>query len=174
MPTNPVAAASNNAILPLIVFVLVFAFAMTRLPDAPREKLVGFFQAIADTMLIVIGWVLWIGPVGVFALAYVVGARAGGTGVRRAAPLCRSSSPRSARCSGSPPGRWPCFGARIWPLRFTRAVAASQALAFSTQSLARLPARPCCARRASSACRSPPRAWSCRWRSRSSAPPARR
>src|SRR5918999_294810 len=79
VPTNPIAAAAEDAILPLILFTLVFAFALTRLPAEPRERLVGFFQAIADTMLVVIGWVLWIGPVGVFALAYVVGARAGGS-----------------------------------------------------------------------------------------------
>src|SRR3712207_9053527 len=28
-------------------------------------------------MLVMIGWILWIAPIGVFALAYVVGARAG-------------------------------------------------------------------------------------------------
>jgi Na+/H+-dicarboxylate symporter len=77
VPTNPVAAAAEDAILPLILFTLVFAFALTRLPAEPRQNLVGFFQAVADTMLVMIGWVLWIGPIGVFALAYVVGARAG-------------------------------------------------------------------------------------------------
>ncbi|MGQ0590519.1 MAG: dicarboxylate/amino acid:cation symporter, partial [Sphingosinicella sp.] len=79
VPTNVVAAAAEDAILPLILFTLVFAFALTRLPKEPRERLVGVFQAIADTMLVVINWVLWIAPIGVFALAYVVGARAGGS-----------------------------------------------------------------------------------------------
>ena len=140
VPTNPVAAASTNAILPLILFILVFAFAMTRLPAAPREKLVGFFQAIADTMLIVIGWVLWIGPVGVFALAYVVGARAGGTAF---GALLHYVVIVTAVGTVLWLAAWPLafFGARISPLRFTRAIAASQALAFSTQSsLACLPA----------------------------------
>lgn len=31
VPTNPVAAAANDAILPLIIFTLAFAFALTRL-----------------------------------------------------------------------------------------------------------------------------------------------
>ena len=140
VPTNPVAAASTNAILPLILFVLLFAFAMTRLPAAPREKLVGFFQAIADTMLIVIGWVLWIGPIGVFALAYVVGARAGGTAF---GALLHYVVIVTAVGAVLWLAAWPLafFGARISPLRFTRAIAASQALAFSTQSsLACLPA----------------------------------
>jgi len=77
VPTNPVNAAANDAFLPLIVFTVAFAFAVTRLPDEPRRMLTRFFQAIADAMLIVIGWVLFLAPIGVFALAFSVGASAG-------------------------------------------------------------------------------------------------
>ncbi len=77
VPTNPVAAAANDAILPLIIFTGVFAFAVTRLPAEPRGRLTGFFAALADAMVIVINWVLLLAPIGVFALAFVVGARAG-------------------------------------------------------------------------------------------------
>ncbi len=140
VPTNPVAAASQNAILPLIVFVVVFAFALVRLPEEPRGRLVGLFQAIADTMLVVIGWVLWIGPIGVFALAYIVGARAGGMAF---GALAHYALIVTAVGTVIWLAAWPValIGARLSPLRFTRAVAASQALAFSTQSsLACLPA----------------------------------
>jgi len=140
VPTNPVAAASESAILPLILFVLVFAFAMMRLPAEPRERLVSFFRAIADTMLVVIGWVLWLGPIGVFALAYVVGARAGETAF---GALLHYVLIVTAVGTVLWLAAWPLawFGARISPLRFTRAVASSQAMAFSTQSsLACLPA----------------------------------
>lgn len=78
VPKNPVAAAASDAILPLILFTLVFAFAMTRLPAGPRTLLTDFFRAVADVMLVMISWILWLGPIGVLALAYVVGARAGG------------------------------------------------------------------------------------------------
>ena len=74
---NPIASAANDAFLPLIVFTTVFAFAITQLPKVQRDILTGFFHALADAMLIVIGWVLWLAPIGVFALSYVVGARAG-------------------------------------------------------------------------------------------------
>ncbi len=77
IPTNPVAAAANTDILPLLIFTGIFAFALTRMPPAPRAQLTGFFAAIADAMLIVIDWVLKLAPLGVFALAFVVGARAG-------------------------------------------------------------------------------------------------
>jgi proton glutamate symport protein len=77
VPTNPIAAAANDAILPLMIFTTVFAFALTRLADAPRAIMTGFFSALVDAMLIVIDWVLKLAPIGVFALAFVVGARAG-------------------------------------------------------------------------------------------------
>src|SRR3954468_2039101 len=39
VPTNPLSAAVSDQILPLMFFTTVFAFAMTRLPKAPREHL---------------------------------------------------------------------------------------------------------------------------------------
>jgi proton glutamate symport protein len=77
VPTNPIAAASNDSILPLLIFTLVFAFAITRLAQGPRTQMGGFFEALADAMVIVIEWVLKLAPIGVFALAFVVGARSG-------------------------------------------------------------------------------------------------
>ena len=77
VPTNVFAAASGGALLSLIVFTLVFAFALTRIERAAREQLVSLFAGIRDAMLVVVGWVLWLAPAGVFALAFLVGARAG-------------------------------------------------------------------------------------------------
>lgn len=39
VPTNPVSAAANDQFLPLILFTLVFGFAMTRLPQDNRHIL---------------------------------------------------------------------------------------------------------------------------------------
>ena len=77
VPTNPIAAAANDSILPLLIFTLVFAFAVTRLAEGPRNQMSGFFSALADAMVIVIEWVLKLAPIGVFALAFVVGERSG-------------------------------------------------------------------------------------------------
>ena len=77
VPTNPIASAVNDSILPLLIFTLVFAFAVTRLNQEPRVQMAGFFSALADAMIIVIEWVLKLAPIGVFALAFVVGSRSG-------------------------------------------------------------------------------------------------
>ncbi|HYI43039.1 MAG TPA: cation:dicarboxylase symporter family transporter [Sphingomicrobium sp.] len=78
IPDNVVAAASNGDILPLVVFTLLFALALSRISAGGRGVLLGFFSAVADALLVIIGWVLWVAPLGIIALAFVLGASAGG------------------------------------------------------------------------------------------------
>jgi Na+/H+-dicarboxylate symporter len=77
VPSNIVAAAANGDILPLVVFALLFALAVSRIAPDRRRQVVGLFEAVADALLVIIGWVLWLAPAGVFALAFTVGASAG-------------------------------------------------------------------------------------------------
>jgi Na+/H+-dicarboxylate symporter len=140
IPTNPVAAAANDQILPLLVFTTVFAFAITRLPEEPRRHLTLFFRAVADAMLVIINWVLWLAPIGVFALAYVVGAKAGAAAF---GALLHYILIVSAVGCVVWFAAWPLamFGGRFGFLEFTRAVGPAHAVAISTQSsLASLPA----------------------------------
>ena len=140
VPTNPLNAAANDAFLPLILFTTVFAFAVTRLPDASRTLITNFFQAIADTMLIVIRWVLWLAPVGVFALAFVVGNRAGTAAfgaLLHYVTIVASAGFVIALLSIP----LAVFGGRVSPSAFFRAMPQPFAVALSTQSsLASLPA----------------------------------
>ena len=78
VPSNVVAAANNGDILPLTVFAVLFALALTRITADGRRAVVNFFDAIAEALLVVIAWVLAVAPIGVFALAFTVGAAAGG------------------------------------------------------------------------------------------------
>jgi len=75
---NVFAAAAETAMLPLTIFFALFAVALARLPQAQSERLLEFFHAVANAMLVIIGWVLWLAPIGVFALAFGVGMRSGG------------------------------------------------------------------------------------------------
>lgn len=77
VPSNIVAAAANGDVLPLVVFALLFALAVSRIGPERRGQVVGLFEAVADALLVIIGWVLWLAPIGVFALAFTVGASAG-------------------------------------------------------------------------------------------------
>ncbi|KTT73073.1 dicarboxylate/amino acid:cation symporter [Sphingomonas endophytica] len=140
VPTNIVKAAAADAFLSLIIFTLVFAFAIARIDAEGRTLLVRFFTALRDTMLVVIDWVLWIAPLGVFALALVVGARAG-TGAFGALIhyiLVVSSVGVVVTLLAYPVAR---LGGRVPLAGFARAALPSQAVAISTQSsLASVPA----------------------------------
>jgi Na+/H+-dicarboxylate symporter len=140
VPSNPVAAAANDAFLPLIVFSLVFAFAITRLPKERRDLLTNFFHAVSETMLVMINWVLWLAPIGVFALAFLVGAKAGTAafGALLHYVLIVSGVGIVVWIVSFPLG---AIGGRVSLGRFARATAPAQAVAISTQSsLASLPA----------------------------------
>ncbi|MDP8993699.1 MAG: dicarboxylate/amino acid:cation symporter [Pseudomonadota bacterium] len=140
VPTNPIAAAANDRILPLMFFTAVFAFAATRLPEGPRAQLTGFFRAVADVMLVIVNWVLWLAPIGVLALAYVVGARAGAAAFGALAHYVAIVIAVGCVIWFL---AWPLAmaGGRLGLLAFTRAVGPAHAVAISTQSsLASLPA----------------------------------
>jgi Na+/H+-dicarboxylate symporter len=77
VPANVVKAASDGAMLPLIVFALVFGLALGRVDAAYRSALVAFFRAIAGAMLAIVHWVLLLAPVGAFALAVTVATHLG-------------------------------------------------------------------------------------------------
>ena len=77
VPNNAIMAAAQSAMLPLVVFALFLGFALTRIAPARRAMLMEFFQAIADAMIVIVRWVLWIAPLGVFALILSVCARSG-------------------------------------------------------------------------------------------------
>ncbi|WP_374610812.1 dicarboxylate/amino acid:cation symporter [Sphingorhabdus sp.] len=77
VPTNPIGSAANTDVLPLIVFTLAFAFAVVKLPEDKRRSIHSLFDAVADAMVMIVGWVLALAPIGVFALAYGLGVTAG-------------------------------------------------------------------------------------------------
>lgn len=140
VPTNPIRAAADAAMLPLIVFVVLFAAAVTRLAAEVRAPVVAFFTAVRDAMLVVVRWVLALTPIGVFALAADMGAQLGlgaaGAVGYYIVVLCGLIVVMLLLC-------YPIaatFG-RVSLGRFARAAAPAQTVAVSTRSsLAALPA----------------------------------
>lgn len=139
-PSNPVQAAAESAMLPLVVFGMFFGLAATRLSPERKRLVLDLFGAIADTMIVIVRWVLWAAPLGVFALSLGVGLRAGLGAAGAILQYVVILSVITASIAVLPYvmvaiRRREMLGA------FTRAVAPVQVLAFSTQSsLACLPA----------------------------------
>ena len=140
VPSNVIKAAADGAILQIVLFAALFAFALTRIAEEKRRPVVKFFEVIGDAMLVVIGWVLWLAPIGVLALAFTLGAGAGGAafGAVLHYVLLISSLGIAILLAAYVVA----LVAARWPLpAFARAMFEPQAVAFSTQSsLATLPA----------------------------------
>ena len=140
IPDNVVAAASNGDVLPLVVFSVLFALALIYISDQGRRAIVGLFEGIGDALLVIIGWVLWVAPVGVFALAFTVGSAAGGAAFAGLGHYVVVISAVGVLVTllGYPLA---VIAGRIGFSRFTKAMIAPQAVAISTRSsLASLPA----------------------------------
>jgi Na+/H+-dicarboxylate symporter len=140
IPDNVVAAAANGDVLPLVVFSVLFALALIYISDQGRRAIVTLFEGIADALLIIIGWVLWIAPLGVFALAFTVGSAAGGSAFAGLGHyvVVISAVGILVTLVGYPLAS---LTGRIGLTRFSKAMIAPQAVAISTRSsLASLPA----------------------------------
>ena len=77
IPSNPFAAASAGALLPLIVFTALFAAAAGSLDEEPRQRLIGFAEAASEALIKLVWWILWTAPIGIFGLAAPVTAQLG-------------------------------------------------------------------------------------------------
>jgi len=63
--------------LPLIIFTLGFGVALTKVSAERRAAVVGFFGGLADAMMVLVGWVITLAPIGVFALSVSLAFRLG-------------------------------------------------------------------------------------------------
>jgi proton glutamate symport protein len=140
VPVNIFEAAAKGEILPVLLFTVVAGLAATRLNPERREGLHRLFEALSDTMMVVVGWILRLLPLGVFALcadfAFRVGIRATGALAFFVTMACGILLLATMLL-------YPVtvlFG-RMSLVRFARAVAPAQIVAVSTRSsLAALPA----------------------------------
>ncbi len=139
VPSNVVKAIVDSNFLSMIIFALIFAFALMRIAPELRGQLIRLFTGVRDAMLVIVEWVLWVGPIGVFALAYVVGAKAGSGAFQALIHYILTvwAVGITVTLIALPMAM---FGGRIPLGKFLRASLPSQAVAISTQSsIASLP-----------------------------------
>lgn len=140
IPSNPIAAAANGAMLPLIIFTLLLAVAIARSVPETRMTLLAFFRALGDAMLLLVKWIIVLAPIGVFALVLPLAVHAGGAMV---GGIGFYVVVYSIACVAVILLLYPVvsFFAGIPIRRFARAALPSQLIAFSSSSsLASLPA----------------------------------
>jgi Na+/H+-dicarboxylate symporter len=139
LPANPVAAAADGDILPLVLFTVVFGLAATRIEPGLRDTVTRGARAVSEAILVVVDWILATAPVGVFALTLGLAAQTGISVVRAVAGFLivvailltiaiLALYPLVAAVGGIP------------VRRFAKACAPAQAVGFSTRSsMASLP-----------------------------------
>ena len=140
IPVNPIKAAAEGAMLPLIIFTLLFGFALTRIAPDLRETTLTFLRAVAEVMFVIIHWVLWFAPIGIFALVLPLAAD---MGISTVGALIYYVVLASALYLVVALLQYPlvAFLGGISPDRFARAAAPAQVVALSSQSsLVSLPA----------------------------------
>ncbi|HEY5061258.1 MAG TPA: dicarboxylate/amino acid:cation symporter [Gemmatimonadaceae bacterium] len=141
VPPNVVGAAVDSAMLPLIIFALVFGLALLSVAEPRRQRVTMLFNGIAECMLVIVRWLLAVAPLGVFALAVPLVARLGLSAVSALATYVAFVAISSALFMALvlyPSAAW--FGG-ISLRAFARAAAPAQAVAFASRSsLAALPA----------------------------------
>lgn len=133
IPTNPIKAAADGAMLPLIMFTVAFGLALSRVTGAARESFLNSVQAVLDASLTLVRWVIAVAPLGVFALSVPLATR---LGLAAAGAVIYYVLIVSALCTA--------FMALLYliawiaggvPIRtFARATMPAQAVAFSSRS----------------------------------------
>lgn len=140
VPANPIRAAADGAMLPIVVFALAFALALLQVPLERRRVVQLFFAGISDAMLAIIRVVIAVAPIGVFALVMPVVVR---TGLAAAGALGYYVAMTAVALSVLIVLIYPAvaIAGGVSPMRFARALLPAQAVAMGTSSsLASLPA----------------------------------
>jgi proton glutamate symport protein len=141
VPTNPVKAAADGAMLPLIVFTLAFGLAVAGLRSDTKAVVVRVFEAIRDAAMTLVRWILWTAPIGVFALALALVARLGASAIGALAGYVGLVVAVSVIFVVLVLYPMAAIIGKVPILEFARAALPAQAVAFSSRSsLAALPA----------------------------------
>jgi len=139
LPANVFRAAADGAIVPVLVFSLLFAMATRRIPAPQRDPLVALFRAVDAAITVLLQWIVACSPIGVFALGLALALRVG-TGVVSALAYYIVISSAVMVVITAALYFVVYAGGRVSPGRFARAVAPAQVVAFGTHSsMAALP-----------------------------------
>jgi proton glutamate symport protein len=134
IPENPVAAAAEGQMLPLIFFCILLGLAITSLPPSQQTNLLGLFEALFAAMMRITGWVIATAPIGIFGLMAKITATAG---FEAFGPLLRYGGTVLAALLIHGMVTLPLlvrFVGRVRPLRHIQVMTPALLTAFSTRS----------------------------------------
>ena len=136
VPSNPFAAASSGALLPLIVFTALFAAAAGTLAAERRDRMIQAADDVSAAMIKLVWWVLYTAPIGIFGLVAPATAQLGWSLVQSLGIfiLCVFIGLTLFALFVYVPVLW--IRAKIGPKRFFESTMGAASVAFSTTSTA--------------------------------------
>jgi Na+/H+-dicarboxylate symporter len=78
VPTNPIRAALDGNLPGLIIFTVLIALALNSTTSPMRETAIQLIKLTAETMRVIVNWILRLTPIAVFILAVSLAFRTGG------------------------------------------------------------------------------------------------
>ncbi|HEY8949254.1 MAG TPA: cation:dicarboxylase symporter family transporter [Rhizomicrobium sp.] len=133
VPSNPVAAAAQGNMAALVVFAIIFGFAVSRASGG--ASIAGFIDGLADAMIRIVQWVLVFTPLGIFVLSLGLALDTGFAIAGFLAQIVIASCLTSVLAIVvSYVLAW--FVGGVHPIRFGKAVLGAQAMAAGTCSSA--------------------------------------
>jgi len=140
IPANPVRAAVDGNLLPLIVFTTICAVSAAGLPEEKRRTLTDVADVATGALIRIVGWVLLLAPLGIFALVAGAVAQFGWSLVKTMAVFVLAVIAGLAVFIAGVLLPAVILVVRVKAARFLKASWPSMAMAFSTtSSLATLP-----------------------------------
>ena len=134
IPRNPIQAAAEFDLLPLIVFTVIFGAAVSLLAEEKRRPIIAFFDGVNEASMVVIHWVMRIAPYAVFALIAAIVARFGLDLLKSLLIYAVVVAGGLAIHAFGTLGLIVTFLARLDPRKFYRKIFQVQLVAFSTSS----------------------------------------
>jgi Na+/H+-dicarboxylate symporter len=140
VPSNPIKAAADGGMLQVIVFTVFFGLAISRISTTARHGLLSAVTGLYEATLTLVGWVLDLAPIGVFAITVPLAAKLGVAAAGAVAFYVGTVSAMTACFALLFYLAAALFGRQSVRL-FARACAPAQAVALSSRSsMASLPA----------------------------------
>jgi Na+/H+-dicarboxylate symporter len=136
VPANPIAAAADGAILPLIIFTALFAAAAGTLPLERRERMIAGAEDVGDALIKLVWWILYLAPIGVFGLIAPATAAMGWGLIQSLGVFILSVAIALLLFVALIYVPLIAFRAKINPVRFFKAIVGAMSIAFSTTSTA--------------------------------------
>jgi len=134
IPSNPVRAAVDGNLLPLIVFITIFAAAAAALPDEKRHALTDLADVATQALIRIVRWVLLLAPLGIFAIVADAVAKFGLDLIKTMALFILTVIAGLAVFIAGVYLPAVAVVGRVGAVRYLRAIRASLLMAFSTTS----------------------------------------